>query len=361
MKKIERYALITGTVFFAIFLLADYFWVRSADKGYAGEALFSNVEKKRLEDLNYEPEEGELVYTSFWERDLTQEEFEEQKILTGQQALVMYNNQDIAQDMILPDGTFFLDSDKVYLKIGKENEEKDHDFWVAAFENPDVIAQYRSYREDAFYTFRKDFEELEESYRYYQLIVECFYLDGMTVCPEKISIYRVESQPELVFKNPITHCELMETIELDVPADKKKDCFTLTTEIDAGTVADLSYEYSRNGENGYIIYSDCTLTEKKITLAEREQRLLECMSEQYISQKRDFVGFSKFYYRKQKGESELLGGEVTMLHCENGIYYRMYQYVWTFVVMVVVLEALAAGAIAAGTGAVIRLISKRKK
>lgn len=236
-------------------------------------------------------------------------------------------------------------------------------FWriISGFEVQTKVMQGRHYFQTSKRNVWKNFEELEESYRYYQLIVECFYLDGMTVCPEKISIYRVESQPELVFKNPITHCELMETIELDVPADKKKDCFTLTTEIDAGTVADLSYEYSRNGENGYTISSDCTLTEKKITLAEREQRLLECMSEQYISQKRDFVGFSKFYYRKQTGESELLGGEVTMLHCENGLYYRMYQYVWTFVVMVVVLEALAAGAIAAGTGAVIRLISKRKK
>ena len=80
----------------------------------------------------------------------------------------------------------------------------------------------------------------------------------------------------------------------------------------------------------------------------------------YDFTEKDLIGFSKYYYDKQKGECDLPGGEVSMVCCQNGFYYRIDQYAWMYLVMIVAIETVLSVIVAAVVSAIILLVKRKK-
>ncbi len=360
MKSTIKQLLIITGVLFVLMLLMNALVVRIIDKRGENDTLLLNVGERILQDMDKEKDPAEVEkYSEILGRNLTQEEEQEQRKFTAQRSMLLYNNIGCAEDFVLPDGTWLLEEDMIYLDLAMKTEDDTLRYGVFSLDDPKLLDRYRSYWKDAFYSYDKNAKGAVERYRYYQLVFDCFYLDGMTVLPEQVSIYKVERMPMYGEEYPeITACELMETLEYEVSDKEGLACYELATVIDASTVANVSYDYTCNGAEGYRVLKDCTLNGKYFSIEERRTLLQECLDETYESRDRDLVGFSNYYYRKRMKHSDLLGGEVTILLCEQNILHNMYRYIWQLVVLVVVLEIVGALGIAGIVTAV--KLSKKK-
>lgn len=360
MKSMVKQILMLTGILFVGMLAIDMIIVRVIDKHQEKNPFFSNIEARILDGMDGIDESAEAVeYSEILGREFTKEESNEQRILEAQKSLLIYNNIGLAQDFMLPDENWLLDENRICIELSMTTEGDIRHYNVFSLEHPELLERYRSYWKDSFYSYDINTREAVERYRYYQLVFDRFYLDDMTVLPEQVSIYKVERMPVNGEEYPeITECERMETLQFEVLNEEELVCYELAMEIDTDTVADLTYDYTRNGVGMYRVNRDCTLNGKFFSLEERKKLLQEGFDETYESRDRDLVGFSNYYYRKSTGNSDLLGGEVTMLHCEQNIFFNMYQYIWKLVVLIVVLEFAASIGIA--TIAIAIKISRQK-
>lgn len=361
MKNAVKQLLIMTGVLFVLMLMIDTIIIRVIDKHEENDTFVVNIAERTLQNMDEVEETADVVeYSEILGRNLTKEEEKEQRKLEAQRSLLIYNNIGLAEDFLLPDGTWLLDEDMIYIDLSVQTEDGTNYYNVFPLDDTELLEKYRSYWEDSFYSYDKNTKVAVERYRYYQLVFDRFYLDGMTVLPEQVSIYRVERMPIGDEEYPeITGCELMETLQFEVLDKEGLPCYELAMPLDENTVGDVSYDYTCNGVEGYRVMRDCTLNGKFFSLEERKKLLQECLDETYKSRDRDLVGFSNYYYRKSTKDSDLLGGEVTILLCEQNIFYNMWQYAWKLVVLVVVLEAVVSLGIAAMIIAI--RISKQKK
>lgn len=361
MKNAVKQLLIMTGVLFVLMLMIDTIIIRVIDKHEENDTFVVNIAERTLQNMDEVEETTDVVeYSEILGRNLTKEEEKEQRKLEAQRSLLIYNNIGLAEDFLLPDGTWLLDEDMIYIDLSVQTEDGTNYYNVFPLDDTELLEKYRSYWEDSFYSYDKNTKVAVERYRYYQLVFDRFYLDGMTVLPEQVSIYRVERMPIGDEEYPeITGYELMETLQFEVLDKEGLPCYELAMPLDENTVGDVSYDYTCNGVEGYRVMRDCTLNGKFFSLEERKKLLQECLDETYKSRDRDLVGFSNYYYRKSTKDSDLLGGEVTILLCEQNIFYNMWQYAWKLVVLVVVLEAVVSLGIAAMIIAI--RISKQKK
>lgn len=360
MKSMVKHMLIIMGVLFALMIMIDTIVVRAIDKHEENDAFVLNVAEKILDNMDELSENAdETQYSVILGRNRTIDEEETQRRYTAQRSLFMYNNIGLAQDFVLSDGTWLLDEDRIYIDLSLKTEDGVFDYNIFLLEDQELLERYRSYWKDSFYSYEKSAKKMVERYRYYQLVFERFYLDDTRLIPQQVSIYRVERMPIGDAEYPkITSCELMETVQYEFTNKEGLVYCELVTEIDADTVADLSYDYTCDGKEGYRVKRDCTLNGKVFSLEERKKLLQECLDESYESRDRDLVGFSNYHYQKSTHDSDLLGGEVTILLCEQNILYNMCQYAWQLVVLVVVLEAVASIGIA---GIIIAIKSSKQK
>ena len=347
-NKVKRFLLISVVVF-VVLLIIELIVVRIVDDRRGKNTVAMNTMKRIVKDIDVVEESTDSAeYSVILERMLTEEELKEQKILEAQKKMITYNNIGLAQDIVLPDGSFLLDEDGMYVYISVKTEGDAVCYHVFSMENEEILNRYRSYWGDSFYSYDKNTKEMEEKYRYYQLVLDRFYLDGMEVIPEQVSIYKVERMPMDGEEYPeVTGFELMETIRLADLNVEGLDCYELVTEIDSYTVTGLSYDYTCNGMGEYRVMKDITLNGKYFSLEERKELLTDFLDEKYELQDRDLIGVSKYYYQKNIYNSELLGGNVTTLVCESNILYNFCLYAWKLLLLVLMTQMMVSVGIAA--------------
>lgn len=296
-------------------------------------------------------------YSEILCRNLTEEEVKRQRELEAQFRLVMYNNADSAQDILLPDGTWLLNEDTLYFRLGldKDGERYYHFFDL---ENEEIMPRYRDHWEDSFYSYETSMTELKESYRYYRLVLERFYIEDGSIIPGRIGIYKVERTSAEGFKpgyDGPTNVELVDEWEYEVQGAEELACYELVDELDLYNVTDISLAYTCNGVE-YMVNRDCTLNGKFISPEERKELLEDLVTETYALQDRDLVGLPKYHIAKEIYNCDMLGGEVTAVVCETNMLYNAYIYLWMYVAVVLFVDIL----VALGIAAIVIALKKRK-
>ncbi|MBQ9984020.1 MAG: hypothetical protein IJP29_05470 [Lachnospiraceae bacterium] len=336
--------LLLASVVFVIVVAVELIAVRAVDKKMEQESMGLNLAGRKLEDT--EQDDAQESYSEILGRELTEVELRRQEELQLQFGLLIYNNNiGLAQDFVLADGTWFLDEDKMCIRISSVGgDEQSSTFFT--LDNQEILNQYRGYWEDSYYSYDKNATEMVERYRYYQLVFDRFYLDDMQVIPQQVSIYKVECNPEGDVDYPeVTDFALMEIIQLEVPDTEGLDCYELAEEINADTVEGLSYDYTCNGSDAYKIMRDCTLNGKFFSVEGRKKMLQDCLDENYDFVDRDLIGFSNYYCKTSVHDHELLGDSVTAVSCEQNLLYHLYRYIWQLVVFVLTIDLVVAVAI----------------
>lgn len=357
-NKVKWLFLITAIVL-VVFLAIELCVLRIADKEMSSMEVLTKVTRGIMEDMDAESEStGTERYSEVLGRELTADEEKRQRELEAQYKMLMYNNIGAAQDFLLPDETWFLDEDTMCfrLSLDKDGEKYFHFF---ALENEEIINRYRACWEDSFYSYDKNAKEMVERYRYYQLVFDSFYIDDMTVIPEQISIYKVESILPVGSDDAgsrITGFALVDTLKFEVQDTGELDYYELAGEIDQYNVTDLSYDYTCNGVE-YSVNRDCTLNGKFYSVEERKALLEDCTSETYEFQDSDLVGFPKYHIGKDIYSCDLLGGDVTAVICDQNVLYNAYKYLWIYVIFVLLVDV----AVAIGIAAIVTAIKERKK
>lgn len=341
--------LLFGIVTFVIILIIELGVIRIIDRKQEEQSLVLNVAQRIVDDLDQKNEVAdEYGYSELFGRELTEKEQQEQRRLSVQQGMLIYNNTGMVFDFMLPDGNWFLEEDMVCvcLRLKTEDEAYRNYFQV---ENEEILNMYRTCSKDSFYSYDKSTKEMVERYRYYQLVFESFYLDDNQLLPEKVSLYKVESMlPENSTDSiiEVTDFDLVETMEFEVPNAEKLKRYEIAEKLDQYSITEVSYPYTHDGSGDCSVMSDCTLNGKGLSLKERQKLLEEGLNGTHDSRKRDLVGMSNYYYRTVTKNSQLLGGDVTAVVCEQNILYRAYLYAWKVVLAIIVADVITATFIA---------------
>ncbi len=343
-KNLKKW-LLFGIVTFVIILIIELGVIGIIDREQEEKSLVLNVAQRMIDDIDLRNETAdEDGYSELLGRELTEEEQQEQKRLSVQQGMIMYNNIGMVFDFMLSDGNWFLEEDMicVCLRLKTEDEAYRNYFQV---ENEEILNMYRTCSKDSFYVYDKSTKEMVERYRYYQLVFESFYIDGNQLLPEKVSIYKVESMlPENSTDSiiEVTDFDLVEAMEFEVPNAEKLKRYEIAEKLDQYSITGVSYPYTCDGSDDYSVMSDCTLNGKGLSLQERQRLLIEGLNGTYDSRKRDLIGMSNYYYRTVTKNSQLLGGDVTAVICEQNIFYRAYLYAWKVVLAILVADIVTA-------------------
>lgn len=336
-KSIRKW-LLFGVITFVVILLLELCVVRIVDYSQEKDSLWLNITQRMLDDMVSE-EVDMLNCSEIIGREWTETEEQEQRNLKTQSGLITYNNLGVAEDFMLSDGEWFLDEDLICINLRKRTEEGILYNGYFRVENDEILSTYREYWKDAFYSYDKNTQEMLERYRYYQLVFESFYLDDKQLIPEKVSIYKVENIPPKGADSTyidVTDFTLMKTMEFEVQNTDGLKHYEIAEPVDQYNVTDIVYDYTCDGVEDYSVLRDCTLNGKAFSLGERKALLEDCLNENYALKKRDLIGFSNYYYHKGVKNSSLLGGEVTVIACEQNILYRSYLYIWKFVLVVMI-------------------------
>ncbi len=354
LKNLFKYT----AIIFAIALVIELIAVQVIDYRFGHNSVIQNVAAKIVEDLDESEESSDAKqYSAILDRELTKEEEAIFRKAAACQSIITYSNIGVVMDVAYGDGNFLLDEDTFYLGLKDASDETRYRD-TFTLKNDEIMEKYRSYWKDIFYTYDKDFNGAEESYRYYQLVFDSFYVDDMTIVPEKVSIYKVERIPVGGAEYPeITNCELMETKEFDVTKEDHFLHYEIAQELDQWNVDSIVYDYTCDGKEGFSVQKDCTLNGKYFSLEERKALLAETLGEKHTSQKRDLVGFSKYYYSNEVIDSVMLGGSVNVLTCDSNIIYRMWRTLWIYIIP----GALLQFAVALGCAAIILTIKEGMK
>lgn len=358
-KNRIKHLFLIATIVFVVILAIELCVLRIADKEMSSIELLTKVTQGIIEDMDAESESvGAERYSEVLGRELTVDEEKRQRELEAQYKMLMYNNIGAAQDFLLPDGTWFLDEDTMCfrLSLDKDGEKYFHFF---ALENEEIINRYRACWEDSFYSYDKNAKEMVERYRYYQLVFDSFYIDGITVIPEQVSIYKVESILPVGSDDAgsrITGFALVDILKFEVQDTGELDYYELASEIDQYNVTDLSYDYTCNGVE-YSVNRDCTLNGKMFSIESRKALLEDCVSETYALQDMDLVGLRKYHTNKEEYTCDLLGGEVTAVICDQNVLYNAYKYLWIYLVFLLLVDV----AVAIGISVIVIAIRERKK
>jgi len=345
-KKSVGKWLLFGFITFVVILAIELSVVRIVDDRQEKNPFTLNIVQKMLDNMDVVHETAdEVSYSGILGRDWTKEEENEQRELAAQSSLIMYNNIGLAEDFMLPDGNWFLDENMICLRLSMKTEDDTTYYSYFSVENEQILNTYRDYWKDAFYSYNKNTKEMVERYRYYQLVFESFYLDDKKLIPERVSIYQVENILPEGSENTsvdVTKLTLMDTMEFEVTKEDEWKHFEIVEEMDEYNITDLVYDYTCNGSGDYSVLRECTLNGKFFSLEERKQLLEDGLNETYTSKKRDLVGLSNYYYRKAVKNSQMLGGEVTAVVCEQNIFYRVYLYIWKMVLALIVADMCVA-------------------
>ena len=347
-KNLKKW-LLFGIVTFVIILIIELVIIRIIDREQEEQSLVLNVAQLMVDDMDQKNEvTDDYVYSELFGRELTEKEQQEQRRLSVQQGMLIYNNTGMVFDFMLPDGNWFLEEDVicVCLRLKTEDEAYRNYFQV---ENEEVLNLYRTCSKDSFYSYDKSTKEMVERYRYCQLVFDSFYLDDNQLLPEKVSIYKVESMlPENSTNSliEVTGFELVETMEFEVPNAEKLKRYEIAEKLDQYSITEVSYPYTCNGSGDYFVMSDCMWNGKGLSQKERQKLLVEGLNGTYDSRKRDLIGMSNYYYRTVTKNSQLLGGDVTAVVCEQNILYRAYLYAWKVVLIIIVADMITATFIA---------------
>ncbi|MBE5941785.1 MAG: hypothetical protein E7264_04500 [Lachnospiraceae bacterium] len=355
LKNLFKYT----AIIFAIALVIELIAVQVIDYRLGHDSIIQNVAIKMVGDLDETKEDSEeKQYCGILDRELTKEEAEVFKIAQVRKSIVTYSNIGVVMDAAYGEDTLFLDEDVFYLTLRYTSGETRYTN-VFTLKNDEIMEKYRSYWKDKFYSFDKGFSGAVESYRYYQLVFDSFYLDDMTIVPERVSIYKVERIPvDGTEYSEITNCELMETMDFDVTKEGHFLHYEIAQELDQWNIDSIGYDYTCDGKEGFSVQKDCTLNGKYFSLEERKALLAEILEEKHASQKRDLVGFSKYYYSNTEMDSVMLDGKVRVLTCESNILHDMWRTLWMYIIP----GALLQFAVALGCAAIIlTIITGRKK
>lgn len=342
-KRNRKQFFLIAAIVFVIIVIIELCVVRIKDLQLKNDSSFWGSVRGRLSE-EYETWERQNDYSVIIGRELSEDEKQQQIKLKMKQLLIAFNNGGVVSDYLLSDGTWFLDDeDEICIRISVDRDDKsDHVYF--SLKNEEIMNRYRAVSEDSFYSLNE--MRLGWCYRYYQLVFDSFYLDGMTIIPEQVSIYRVESitsGDKVESLGEITGFECVDTLKLEVPDVKGLDYYKNVTEIDKDNPDRFVYDYVCNGMEGYAIWNnDYVLNEETISLKERRALLEDCLNETYAKQDRDLVGFSKMFFNKETATEDFWGGEVTAVCCEQNIFYNMYRYMGEFLLLVFVVDVTVA-------------------
>ena len=188
-KQIKKWLLI-GVIVFVVLVAVELIAVCIVDSNMEKESFALNTLDKVVSN-EYAAEECSHIV----KRELTADEIIQQKILQKKHSLMIYNNIGLAEDIVLPDGSWFLDKSPMIIRITDGGSEERSTVYFT-LENQEIMNRYLSYWKDNYYSYDKTPKEMVESYRYYQLVFDRFYLNDMTIIPQKVSIYKVERMPK---------------------------------------------------------------------------------------------------------------------------------------------------------------------
>lgn len=339
-NKIIIFAVV-GTILFAILLGVELYLVRVFDTKVGNErrTFMMRVMKSEVED-EYNSAFEEDSYSDILNRELTQEEINNRKELSITMSNILLSNIGMSLGIVLPDGNWLIDDDQLYIEI--MNEERDH--YIFTLDNADILNEYRKYTENSYYHYDK--WKMLEKYRYYVMVLESFYVDDIRLVPEKISIYEVECNLDDTKPEDEVNALLVDTIEFNIENVAGLDYYEIVDEIDGYSVDEVRFNYACNGNEGYSAVP-IVLTEKVYSVEERREILEDCLNETYEFQKRDLVGISKYYFVKEKHFSKLYNDYVTLAGCEDNIFYDTYKHLWQYVLLILVMDMIAAYGIAA--------------
>lgn len=357
-NRIKASILITA-IALVVILAIELGVLQIVDKKMGSDEVAMSVTRRMLEEMDKDSGSAdEEPYSEILGRKLTADEEEYQRVLETQQKILIYNNMGLMQDFLLPDGTWFLDEDMICIRLSVDiGEERYINFF--SVENEEIINRYRACWEDSFYSYDKNVKEMVERYRYYQLVFDSFYMDGMMIVPEQVSIYKVECMPPVGSDNDysqVTGFELVDVLKYEVENVNGLDYYKLAGEINQNNVTGLSYDYTCNGAGGYSVLRDCTLNGKFFSVEARKSMLASCAAETYEFQDRDLLGLPKYHVEKETYSGAWMGGNVTAVVCDQNILYNAYKYTWQLILFVLLVDVAAA----IGIAAIAMVIRKRK-
>jgi len=334
---------VVGTILFVLFLGVELYFVRLFDTRTGNERKAFMMRAIKIDIGETDSGLEENSFSNILNRELTSDEINSQSELFSHNLNIILSNAGVILGEFLPDGKWRMDEDSICIDIMNEERER----FIFRLNNTDVLNEYRKYTENSYYYYDK--WKMLERYKYYVMVLDSFYVDDIRLIPKKISIYEAkcnfdeDMKPEDEDKVSVL---LVDTIEFNDGNISGLDYYEIIEEIDSYSVDEYRFQYTRNGKEGYSV-GTAVFTEKINSVKERKEILEDCLNETYEFQERDLVGISKYYFAKEKYFSEYYNDYVTLVGCEDNIFYDTYKSLWQYVLLILALDAIVAYGIAA--------------
>ena len=366
MKKyriwIRSMVVILAFLIFGEIFLAHIAENKIQEKWMAGVEVISNsIDHWNKHESIYE-NNGKDIFG----KEYTASEWEDECAKDFQARVIAFNNCSVMYDAQLPDGSWLIGGDDMFLKLFDENDNAT----IYTVETSELFPIYRKYTASNkyYYDVRPD-GFVEKSIVYY-LVPNSFYIDGQMIYISEADIYLVEDEGIEWKKWAI----LEKKITLNVPEEHRTDLyFERKDELRASdlnrSVVKFDYECESlpggmSGSWWYLLddYEDPKAnTGKDDMKVDREKFRDGILQYGTVGNKWDVLGFEKYKQGVIELESDYYGGTVKVVYCERNYFYHAYIVLWKIVLLVLAADMMIATVCSAIIFGIGQLVKKERK
>lgn len=260
--------------------------------------------------------------------------------------LMMYTNLGEAYDVRLADGSWFMDENAIIISLSDQVDNDSDKSTLYMFHNDEIMADYRSYTSQSKhdYMIKSQGEgKKDDSFLYFELVIDEFYIDGEKMIPEKYTIYRlsdnVDGDGEFLV-SPVKNGEL--TLP-EMNSEAKHFLIQDNPEYEISGNAINRYVYKE--ESGDDEYSGIitVFNERDYSIEERRNRMDEAFLGKSV--KKDLVGFKQFYNVTQPVSNELFGEGATIVASRRNVLFSTYGLTSSIVMLAMIFNTVTSAVI----------------
>lgn len=272
--------------------------------------------------------------------------------------LIMYSNLGDSYDVKLADGSWFMDEDAVIVTlIDQSDDDEDGSNLYYMFHNDEMMTDYRSYTSQSKHEYMikpQDGGEYNDSFTFYELVIDEFYIDGETLIPAKYSIYMVSDNEDGDGVFAVSYEKSEEPALPEMSPDAKHFLIQDNPlyKMSGNAVNKLAYKEEQD-ENEYSVFIS-VFKERDYSIEERRNRMENAFLGKSV--KRDMTGFRQFYNETQPVNSELFGEGATIVVSRRNVLYRTYG-----LTSVIVIAVLAANTVISAVAALLVSLKAKRK
>ena len=265
--------------------------------------------------------------------------------------LMMYSNLGEPYDVRLADGSWFMDENAIAVTLSiQEDEDQDadnsdnDDYYL--FHNDEMMADYRSYTSESRHEYMIKSQadgDYNDSFLFFELVMDEFYIDREQFIPAKYSIYMVSDNVDgdgLFSVSPVKSGELMLP---EMASDAKHFLIQDNPQdiINGGAINHYTYQ----DESGEDEYSGTVIVfkERDYSIEERRDRMEDAFLGAGV--KKDWVGFKEFYNVTQPVSNELFGEGAAIVASRRNVLYKTYGITSRLVIIVMIVNTIISAVI----------------